>query len=527
MKRYDRRDFLKFMGRTSALAALAATLPSEVFSSELFNFDEIKGILPSSEDKIVLAEGLQYEVLISWKDKLNDSDYFGFNNDYIAFVPIKGKKNEAFLWVNHEYVHPMFVSEHKKGTPKTKEQVDIERYNVGGSILKIERIKGKWQVVKNDPLNRRISGNTKIPLAWNEKIENSSAAEGTLANCAGGITPWGNILTCEENYYLFYGENTFLSGKKTFQKSNYEWENFYQNPPEHYGWVVEINPQTGESKKLVAMGRCAHECATVHQTKDKRLVVYSGDDDNDQCLYKFISDKPNSLETGTLYVANLEKGEWIPIVYEKSEILQKHFKNQTEVLVRLREASKLLGGSQLDRPEDIEIDPKTGDVLVALTNNLPKKNYFGSILKITEADSDKLSNKFKHETFLFGGEETGFACPDNMEFDPKGNLWMTSDISGSLMNKAPYEKFKNNGLFVIPMSGKNAGKVIQVASAPKDAEFTGPKFSPDGKTLFLSVQHPGEKSKSLDNTTSNWPQGGNNMPKPSVVMITGDLLKKI
>jgi len=154
-----------------------------------------------------------------------------------------------------------------------------------------------------------------------------------------------------------------------------------------------------------------------------------------------------------------------------------------------------------------------------------KKNFHGSILKIIEKDNDPASLTFTHETFLTGGQDKGFACPDNMVFDPKGNLWFTTDISSDAIGVGPYEGLGNNGLYVFLRSGKNAGKVIRVATAPKDAEFTGPCFSPDNKTLFLSVQHPGEESPSATELTSNWPDGG--IPKPSVVTLTGPLLDKI
>src|SRR5690606_19242731 len=128
-------------------------------------------------------------------------------------------------------------------------------------------------------------------------------------------------------------------------------------------------------------------------------------------------------------------------------------------------------------------------------------NYYGQIMKFDEIDGyDGL--KFKHDTFLAGGSENGFACPDNMTFDPKGNLWFTCDVSGGAMGMEPYTEFKNNGLFVVLREGENAGVPLQIASAPTDAEFTGPCFSPDGKTLFLSVQHPGEYSESIDNLSS-------------------------
>jgi len=311
--------------------------------------------------------------------------------------------------------------------------------------------------------------------------------------------------------------------------NKYGWENFYKYPSEHYGWVVEVNPKDGTAQKHIALGRFAHECCTLYELADKRIVAYTGDDKNNEHLYKFISSKPSSLKEGTLYVADTINGKWLALDWENQPILKNKFKNQTEVLIRAREAAKLLGATALNRPEDIEIDPITGNIFVSLTNNKGKKDFHGSILKIEETKGAFDALTFKTTTYKAGGEANGFSCPDNLAFDLSGNLWMTTDMSGSAMNKAdePYMSFKNNSLFVIPRYGKDAGKVIRVASAPKDAELTGPWFSPDGKTLFLSVQHPGEQTKDLNNPTSKWPFDGDNIPKSAVVAITGDLIEKM
>ena len=267
----------------------------------------------------------------------------------------------------------------------------------------------------------------------------------------------------------------------------------------------------------------------MYELEDKRVVAYSGDDKTDEFLYKFISSTPGSLKEGTLYVADTINGKWLSLDWESQPVLKEKFKDQTEVLIRAREAARLLGATELNRPEDIEIDPITGNVLVALTNNYGKKDFHGSILKVEETDGKFDSLTFKASTYLAGGEENGFSCPDNLAFDMSGNLWITSDMSGSAMNKenSPYIPFKNNSLFVVPRYGKDEGKVIRVASAPRDAELTGPWFSPDGKTLFLSVQHPGEQTIDLENPTSKWPFDEDQIPKPAVVAITGDLIEKM
>ena len=215
---------------------------------------------------------------------------------------------------------------------------------------------------------------------------------------------------------------------------------------------MEVDPLKGAAKKLTSLGRFAHECATCITSKDGRVVVYSGDDKADQCLYKFISDRPDSLESGELFVANLRKGQWISLDIEKQPILKANFKDQTEVLTFCREAAALVGGSKLDRPEDIEINPQNGEVLVTLTNNMKRFNFHGSILKIVE-QGDHSSLKFKAQDFLVGGHSTGLSSPDNLAFDRNGNLWVCSDMSSKQMAKPIYFPFKNNGLLLYSSIG--------------------------------------------------------------------------
>lgn len=547
-KKYNRKEFISFLGKVGLGVAITPSILMScvnnnhtIISNELSD-DEVsklkklvlEGLVASDIDDLLLTKGLDYHTLIKWNDKINDTDTFGFNCDFTCFIPFNYEQPEdGLLWVNHEYVHPLFVSNYAFGNlnqERTIEQVDKEMYNVGGSIVRIRQKNGKWEVVLNDPHNRRITAKTPISLNWDKPIKGEKTVIGTHSNCSGGITPWNTFLTCEENYDQFYGETEYQNDGTTYHRpSAFGWENFYKYPPEHYGWVVEIDPKNGAAQKHIALGRFAHECCTLFQLEDERVVAYSGDDGNDQHLYKYISSKPNSLKEGTLYVADTNNGKWIPLDWENQPLLKSAFKNQTEVLIRTREAAKLLGATELNRPEDIEIDPITGNIFISLTNNKPKGDFHGTILKIEESNNKHDSLNFRASVYMAGGGENGFSCPDNLAFDLAGNLWMTTDMSGSVMNKeeGPYMHFKNNSLFVIPRIGEDAGKVIRVANAPRDAEFTGPWFSPDGKTLFLSVQHPGEQTSDLKNPTSRWPFDKDNMPKPSVVAITGDLIKKM
>jgi len=547
--KYSRRSFISFLGKAS-LGSLVippflmscGNTPTPIAKEKIAEATierlkkvVLKSINPSDEDDLVLADGLNYHPIIKWGDPINAVDTFGFNNDFTCFIPLDDQNpKDGLLWVNHEYMNPLFVSDYNyrnKNQKRTKQQVDKEMYQVGGSIVRIKEENGTWNVVENDPLNRRITAKTPMKINWDSPIKGATTVVGTLANCSGGITPWKTFLTCEENYDNFYGETIYDQNNKPQHKPStyYKWEQFYTYPPEHYGWVVEINPKDGSSQKHIALGRFAHECCTLYELEDKRVVAYSGDDANDEHLYKFISSTPSSLKEGTLYVADTINGKWLPLDWEQQPLLKQQFKNQTEVLIRAREASKLLGATPLNRPEDIEIDPISGNILISLTNNKPKKDFHGSILKIEETNGKFDALTFSASTHIAGGKETGFSCPDNLAFDLAGNLWITSDISGSSMNKKDnqYTSFKNNALYVIPRHGQEAGNVIRVASAPKDAELTGPWFSPDGKTLFLSVQHPGEQTKDVTNPTSTWPFDKDNIPKPAVVAISGDLIEKM
>ena len=549
---YDRRKFISFLGKAGIgmifMPHLLASCRSDQKSNpivkklskellERLKYVVLKNLNPSIEDDLVLTENLEYSILLKWGDSISDTDTFGFNNDFICFIPLnKDNLKDGLLWVNHEYADPLFVSGFNFSqyeaplNYRTKDQVDKEMYSVGGTIVRVREVNGKWTIVKNDPHNRRITGKTKIKFNWDTPIAGMHYAIGTHSNCSGGITPWNTFLTCEENYQDQYGETVYDEhNNATRIPSEYGWERFYDYPPEHYGWVVEVDPKDGTAQKHVALGRFSHECCTLIELEDGRVVAYSGDDKSDEHLYKFVSSEPQSLKNGTLYVADTLNGKWLALDWDIQPVLKKRFKDQTEVLIRAREAAKLLMATELNRPEDIEIDPVTGSVFISLTNNSGKGDYHGSILKIEELNGRHDSLTFVASTYMAGGEENGFSCPDNLAFDHSGNLWFTSDISGSAMNKEekPYMAFKNNSLFVIPRFGEDAGKVMRVASAPRDAEFTGPWFSPDGETLFLSVQHPGDQTTDVAHPTSKWPFDEDGIPKPSVVAIKGDLILKM
>jgi len=507
-----RRAFLKFMGRGALTSAALSGAPG---CAHLLNPKKVepKGLSASTKDEFVVAKGLTFNVVASWEDPINRTDSFGFNNDFVAHVKFG---TDTFLWVNHEYTDPGFVSQRSIESAPTLEQFKSEAQSVGGSFIRVSHKNGQWKL-ESDPRNFRLSGLSKIPFAWPSPIQGSNFAIGTVANCGGGVTPWGTVLTCEENYDDCYGEaEADTNGRRVLTtKSKFQWNKVVDHPPEHYGWVVEIEPVRKTAKKLVALGRFAHENACVVTGQDGRCVVYMGDDTEDEFIYKFVADRPGTLESGELFVADTKQGKWLSLDWAKQTALQKVFKNQTEVLVYARRAGRVLGATPQNRPEDLEFDIRSGAVFIALTNNKNKGDEVGRIAKLEELDGIN-GQRFQMTTYLAGGPELGFACPDNMAFDPQGNLWFTTDMPEKGIEKGALKGLGNNALYFVPMagSGPRTGAPIRVAVGPKDSELTGPCFSPDGRTLFLCVQHPG----------GNWPGGGDSTPRPSVVALQGPLL---
>jgi secreted PhoX family phosphatase len=308
----------------------------------------------------------------------------------------------------------------------------------------------------------------------------------------------------------------------------------------HYGWVVEVDPFDPEStpRKHTAMGRFRHENVAIAVGADGTVVAYMGDDRNDACVYKFVADTKFTgkrgedmaiLESGKLYVGDFGNGRWILLDYDSQEDLQTAensdgaplFTSQADVLADVRAASIAMGATPMDRPEDIEVHPLDGSVYIALTNNTGHGNFHGQIVRLVETDNNVASETFDWSIFATGGPQSGFSSPDNLIFDAEGNLWMVTDISSSRHNTGIYAFHGNNGLYFFRTEGPMAGYAFQFASGPVHCELTGPAWTPDGRTLFLSVQHPGEVSPSLEEMTSHWPDGGDAVPRPATVAITG------
>ena len=544
----SRREMLARSGKASAFLALGAIFPSEFFlriEKKEFSAERadvfFKPIPPSDEDRLILPEGFEFKIIRKWGDKISKTEDFGFNNDYVVYLPIdlhSGGSNseDGLLFVNHEFPSPLFINNYsdddfRSGRIKSAEEVSREKKSVGFSIFRVKRTNGEWQFVDDERFNRRVDADTPVRIsgkaAHSESMGQSEFAKGTLANCSGGVTPWGTVLSGEENFQdYFTSENAW----------EYRWNDVEKDfNLNHYGWVVEVNPFDKNSVpvKRTSLGRFRHENVAISISPKGKVVAYMGDDKVNECVYKFISDKiydkndrsKNSdiLDEGDLYVADFENGKWQLLDFGVREELKMEFGSQAEVLIHCDKSSKLVGGTECNRPEDIEISPVDNSVFIAFTNNSKRDDSFGSIVRIIEKNDDPESTEFDWEVFATGGVASGFSCPDNLTFDNAGNLWVLCDISSGKLNKDEQKPFKNNSLFMMPTSGENKGKAFRFASGPKDCEMCGGNFTPDGSTMFLSIQHPGENSLTQDNPTSRWPDFGEDIPRPAVVAITGFL----
>jgi len=482
----------------------------------------------TTKDELSVAEGFTWYSLLRAGEIINaKGDRAGDCCDFLHFIPGQSA-DQAFLWVNHEYfLDNVIYGKNLKPEERTKEQVDAEMKLVGGSYVELVRRKHadgswRWQVKSDSQIAFRLDANTAIPMVG---AAGGRTSLGTLANCSGGFTPWGTILTAEENYDVYFKEH-----EGTF-RGYYGWGTYYPRSEEDYGWVVEVNPKTQSARKLTALGRFAHEGATVTKSKDGRVVVYLGDDAKGQCIYKFISRRnltgqsdndADLLVEGSLYVANLSKGQWV-LLSPENPLLAKdeRFKSLANILTHTREAAKIVGGTRLNRPEDIKVDPLNGDVYFALTNNADSGDVYGSVNLLREKEGDAASLEFSFETFLAGGVRHGMACPDNLTFGPGNFLWACTDMSASAMGKGALSPFGHNSMFRLEIDASGSVFARHFLQAPRDAELTGPIFLPDASALLLSVQHPGEGSYSKPGLglTSHWPDGGDSKPVSTVVCI--------
>jgi secreted PhoX family phosphatase len=618
--RLHRRDLLKGTLAVTAIAAtvspLALTAAGKAHAqgsntTPSFNFREVAA---GSDERHHVAEGYDADILIRWGDKVlagapafdpqaqtpaKQAAQFGYNNDYLGYIPIDGSRR-GLLVVNHEYTNEELMFPSLSGRQDlrgvrfkdmTKELVDIEMMAHGGSVLEVARgANGKWSVVDGSRFARRITAETPMeitgPAAGHDRMKTSydpsgRMVRGMLNNCAGATTPWGTWLTCEENFNGYFwgtseGHREAANLRRYGAPGNwYNWGQHHArfdvakepNEINRFGWVVEIDPMDPNSvpKKRTAMGRFKHEGAANIINGDGRFVVYQGDDERFDYVYRFVTeasvDRTNPannrdiLDRGTLHVARYNAdgtGEWLPLVFGEGPLTAANgFSSQADVLIETRRAADLLGATKMDRPEDVEASPKTGKVYVMLTNNSRRtaaqvdaanpraENRFGHIIEMTPSGGDHAASRFTWEVMLKCGDpavaavgatfhpatskDGWFGMPDNCAFDAEGRLWIATD------GNAPSKTGRADGVWALETEGPARGTSKLFFRCPNGAELCGPELTPDMETFFVAIQHPGEadeddpnaKPVTFNTPSTRWPDFREGVPpRPSIVAIT-------
>ena len=493
----------------------------------------------------------------------------------------------GLLAINHEYTDDGLL--HVGGISDwSREKVAKSQAAHGVSVVEIAVTAGVWRVVRPSNFARRLTANTPMriggPVAGTQWVKtaadtNGNTVIGTFANCAHGFTPWGTYLTCEENWHGYFSQPNPLSAHEkrygiAARTGGYRWWEFdarfdaakNPNEPNRFGWVVEIDPFDPQSMpvKRTAMGRMKHESAMQSIAPDGRVVFYMGDDEAFEYIYKFVSrDAWNPLDRtanrdmldhGTLYVARFNAnatGTWLPLVHDEGPLtIANGFSSQADVLVMTRQAADLLGATKMDRPEWIAVHPDSKEVYCNLTNNTQRgksgkpaidaanpraDNSFGHIIRWREAGNDPAAQKFVWDIFVMAGNGDSastnkrgnvngdlFGSPDGLWFDAQARLWIATDVSPGAMNKGDYAHIGNNQLLVADVA---TGEIKRFLTGPVGCEIAGITSTPDGRHLFVNIQHPGETPGARSDAKnpmrfSAWPDGpGGGRPRSATIVI--------
>ncbi|MDR6621971.1 PhoX family protein [Sinomonas atrocyanea] len=584
---------LAFTGGGRAEAAGTRLAPAAPGTNSPLDFTPIRPV-DRLVDEFTVPQGYAWRPIIRWGDPLfadapafdlenqtaeAQARQFGYNNDYTDIIRLDGPNGRrAVLVANHEYTNEniMFPAAQLAGDAARVRAV--ARAAHGLSVVELTRRdrNSAWTYVQAAPLNRRYLLDTEYeltgPAAGSALLRTAAdpagrTVRGTLGNCAGGTTPWGTVLSGEENFNGYFrtpgtsaaDRRYGLSDKATVRGWELDDPRFdartpgYENEPNRFGWVVEIDPMdpTATPKKHTALGRFKHEGANVHLAANGRAVAYSGDDERFDYLYKFVSKgtyRPGSsaadrahnktlLSEGNLYVAKFTgdspaaeidgsgalpsdgafdgRGEWLPLVVDGRSAIEGM--GVEEVLVHTRLAADKAGATKMDRCEDVQSHPGTGRVYVVCTNNTDRGkagkegatevnpralNRDGHIVEITEDGGDQTATAFGWNLLLVCGDpaanqSTYFAGYPKEKVSPiscPDNV--AFDSSGHLWvatDGAPSTIGYNDGLFRVNLEGPERGKVEQFLSVPRDAETCGPIVHDEERHVYVSVQHPGEE----------------------------------
>lgn len=557
------------MGSLSGVGALMSSTSAEASTSR-FAF---KPIAIATDNTIHVPEGYTWDVLAKWGDPLFSSaapfsdetggdaasadKIFGENTDGMELFVIG---NRQVIAVNHEYVNPEInLPKNDKGNPASAEDVMKLQNLQGVTVMEVAEGENGWGIVVDSPFNRRITHLTPMkisgPAAGSDLLKTEADPTGTQSlgtfnNCGAGKTPWGTYLTCEENFNGYFGTTDAAFKLPDDYKrygivaeTRYAYEKFdprfdvakNPNEPRRAGYVVEIDPSDASSTpvKRTALGRIKHENAAVVIARDGRVVVYMGDDERGEFLYKYVSndvyvpggDTSKLLDEGMLYVAKFSDegtGEWLALTPETTGM------KADEIAVFTRQAASKVGATTMDRPEWVAVNPVAIEAYCCLTNNTNRgvtkdgklrtnaggdqmtlnavnpreKNGYGQIVRWYPANNDHADAAFKWDLFAMAGnpvvhkdsayagsqninEGNMFNSPDGMMFDTTGLVWIQTD--GEDSNEGDFAGQGNNQMLA---GDPVTGRIERFLTGPKGSEVTGLTWSADKRTMFVGIQHP-------------------------------------
>lgn len=573
----------------AAATSLSATGSGRSWFGRL-QFDPIAPV-PAEVDQFVVPKGYEWSPIIRWGDPLFSRDdafdpnaqtaekqsrQFGYNNDYLDIIPADRRGTEALLVANQEYTNEniMFPPTTDPATLDEQRRIGMAAHGMSVVELRRRRRGQPWSYRVGASRNRRITASTPFtvtgPAAGAPSMRTvddptGTVVLGTLGNCAGGTTPWGTVLSGEENFNGYFRSAGTSAAEKRYGLADAAtvrgWEQVdprfdartpgYENEPNRFGWIVEVDPFEPDEPpvKHTALGRFKHEGANVIVGRSRHVAAYMGDDERFDYLYKFVSSGRYSplpfrsarrsnkrlLTKGSLYVAKFSgdspvaeidgsgrlpadgafdgTGTWVPLVIDG--VSQVPGFTAEQVLVQTRLAADAVGATKMDRCEDVEPSPVTGRVYVACTNNTDRgkvgkegatepnprnANRDGHVLELIEDGDDVRATRFRWNVLLvcgspsdpttyFGGfpkdKVSPISCPDNLAFDSRGELWISTDGAPSTIGYC-------DGLFKVGLRGRERGRVQQFLSVPRNAETCGPVIHDDEEMVYVAVQHPGE-----------------------------------
>lgn len=567
-------------GGLGVLACAALPMPSVRAAKPIIGFTPISA---SYDDLLLVPPEYEASVLFRWGDPVGSAEgspafrldasnsaqeqelQSGMHHDGMHYFPLQAS-GHGLLAINHEYPDEglLFPDGQKSWSA---EKVRKAQSALGVSIIEVRLDGNRWTVLRPSRYARRISARTAIrvsgPASGHALLRTAADPEGhrvlgTFACCAHGWTPWGTYLACEENVDAAFMSSSGKVAPETARYGytargyGYRWADFderfdlakHPNEANRFGWIVEVDPYDPVSVpvKRTALGRIKHEGAACAVGSDGRVAFYTGDDEEFEYIYKFVTARPydpamrernrDLLDHGMLYAARFNPdgtGEWLELTGGDL--------GATRVFTR--QAADAAGATRMDRPEWIVPHPGTREVYASLTSNRRRRqidpanpraeNFFGHILRWREEHNDVAATRFRWDVFALAGPEgrntikgDAFACPDGLWFDSAGTLWVQTDMSGSAMGKGDFASLGNNQVLAVDPS---LGVFRRFLSGPRGCEITGFHTTPDNKTAFVNIQHPGETPGGRSDPAnprriSNWPDyQPNGRPRSATVVI--------